>query len=113
MNTYWVKSKSVKVISIEKDDLCSLRVLVYFELYMQCLLLLDISPGVSQEFEQSDIDERRDDDVSAAKVNWKKLCSFVVEISALNVQPPVIFFDHFHVYKSKDGDSCTGFYLIL
>lgn len=42
---------------------------MYFELYMQCLLLLDISPRVSQEFEQSDIDERRDDDVSAAKVN--------------------------------------------
>ncbi|KTF77430.1 hypothetical protein cypCar_00037010 [Cyprinus carpio] len=35
----------------------------------KCLLLLDISPGVSKEFEQSDIDERRDDDVSAAKVN--------------------------------------------
>ena len=64
-----MKSKSVEVISIEKDDLCSLRVVVYFELYMQCLLLLDIFPGVSQECEQSDIDERRDDDVSTVKVD--------------------------------------------
>ena len=47
---------------------------------------------VSQECEQSDTDERRDDDVSPAKVDWKKLCSFDVEVSSLNVQPSVFCF---------------------
>lgn len=90
-----MKSKSVKV-----DDLCSLRVLVYCQLYMQFLLLLEILSGVCQEYEQSDIDERRNY-VSTAKVDGKKLCSFDVEISASNVQPSIVF-DHFHVCKLND-----------
>ena len=40
-----------------------------YELYMQCLLLLDIFAGVSQECEQSDIDERRGDDVRTANAD--------------------------------------------